>query len=279
MNNPLVSVIIPTYNEERDIAHCLGSLKEQSYQPLEILVVDDGSKDKTMKVVQRERGIKLVRNDHLGPGAARNKGVKRAKGEILVFVDADMIFDNRFIDKLTLPIRKAETIGTFSKEEYVANPNDRWARCWSINRGWKEGRMHPKDYPDTQKVFRAIRKDVFEKVGGFDTKVGYTDDWTLADKLGQEARAAPGAIFYHRNPDNLNEAFKQSRWMAMRPYKLGLLGSVFAMLRMTLPISLMVGTVKAVKHRSPAFLLFKIVVDLAAMLGIIGLMLRKSRVK
>ncbi|MCH7951342.1 glycosyltransferase family 2 protein [Patescibacteria group bacterium] len=279
MKRPMISVIIPAYNEERDIIRCIDSLKNQTYKPLELIVVDDGSTDKTRKVLKKVKGIRLLRQEHRGPGAARNKGAKKAKGEILVFVDADMTFHRQFIKRLTRPIREGKAIGTFSKEEYMENPKNRWAGNWSINRGWQEGRMHPKDYPDTQRVFRAILKEKFDSVGGFDTNVGYTDDWTLSKKLRKEAIAAPGAIFYHRSPDSLSEAFRQAKWMAQRPYKLGILGRGITMARTSLPISLIVGVVKAARYKTPSFILFKIVVDFASFLGITRMFVGRQRVK
>jgi len=279
MNEPLVSAIIPVYNEAEVIADCLASLRSQTYQPIEIIVVDDGSTDRTPKILKKAKGIRLVRSKHRGPGAARNKGAIKAHGDILVFVDADMTFDRRFIDRLTAPIREGKAIGSFSKEEFVANRDNRWSKCWSINRGWEAGRMHPRNYPDEQKVFRAIRKDKFLEVGGFNPKVGYTDDWTLSDKLGVMAVNAGGAIFYHRNPQTLSEAFIQARWMAKRPYKLGPIGALVAFLRASLPVSLVIGIAKAIRHKSPSFVLFKVIIDFATILGILSLVLRGSRAK
>lgn len=278
-NKPLVTVIIPIYNEKRDIGDCIESLKQQKYKPLEIIVVDDGSTDSTLKTLKKIKGIKLVKQNHLGPGAARNKGAKKAKGYILVFVDADMTFDKKFVAMLTRPIRKEKAIGTYSIEEYVSNNENRWARNWSINRGWVEGRMHPKKYPKTQKVFRAILKQKFDSVGGFDTEVGYTDDWTLAKKLKTEAVHAEGAVYYHRNPDSPGEAFQQARWMAKRPYKMGIIGRLFAMLRATLPTSFLIGTIKAIRHKSPSFLIFKLTIDYAIFLGIASMFIGRKRVK
>ncbi|OGY18473.1 MAG: hypothetical protein A2900_03575 [Candidatus Chisholmbacteria bacterium RIFCSPLOWO2_01_FULL_50_28] len=279
MNNPFVSVVIPAYNEEKVIGECLSSLNNQTYKPLEIIVVDDGSTDRTEKILKTQKGIRLVKQDHRGPGAARNKGAMKARGEILVFVDADMTFDRRFIDRLSAPIRDGKTVGTFSKEEIVSNLNNRFARYWSLNRGFAEGRMHPKNYPDTQPVFRAIRKEKFLEAGGFNPKAGYTDDWTLSQKLGIPATHAEGAVFYHSNPETLREVFSQARWMAKRPYKLGIVGSLLALVRASLPLSLVVGLVKAIRYKSPSFLPFKVVVDFATNLGIISMLFGRSRAK
>ncbi len=269
-----VSVVIPTYNEEKTIRDCLTSLAKQNYKEVEIIVIDDGSTDRTVASVLQinqltNQSINLLRQKHQGAGAARNLGVKHAKGEILVFVDSDMTFHKDFIKNLVRPIIDAKTIGTFSKEEYLANKDNVWARCWNINRGLPPEKMHIENYPNIQKVFRAILKEEFGKAGGFDEKAGYTDDWSLSEKLGIEAVAAPGAIFYHKNPETLSEIFIQSKWMAKRRYKLGALGSLVALIRVSFPISLIVGMLLATYYMLPEFFVFKIVSDFGAFIGIL----------
>ncbi|KKR25761.1 MAG: putative glycosyltransferase [Microgenomates group bacterium GW2011_GWC1_39_7b] len=97
-----VSVIIPAYNEQASIAACLQSLQNQSFKDLEIIVVDDGSTDKTFDVLSKFKmqssKFKILDQNHEGAGMARNLGVKNATGKILVFVDADMVFDKEFIN-------------------------------------------------------------------------------------------------------------------------------------------------------------------------------------
>jgi glycosyltransferase involved in cell wall biosynthesis len=268
-----VAVVIPVYNEEAVISDCLKSLEKQTYEDFEVIIVDDGSIDKTLDTLSELQTtnykLQILKQKHKGPGAARNLGAKETKGEILVFVDADMTFDKDFVKKLTEPIRKGKVIGTFSKEEYLANKNKVWARCWNLNRGLPPNRMHPEKFPDTQKVFRAITKKAFKKAGGFDEKAGYTDDWSLSERLGVEAVVAPGAIFYHKNPETLNDVFIQSRWMAKRRYKFGFVGSVVGLVRVSLPFSVIIGVVKAILHAEPGFGLFKIVSDVGSFLGIL----------
>ncbi len=272
-----VSVIIPTYNEENTIAECLESLSQQTYKDTEIIVVDDGSTDNTLNVVETVHcslfTVHLLRQKHKGPGEARNLGAKNAKGEILVFVDADMTFERDFIEKLVAPIIRGKASGTWSREEYVLNWDNVWARCWNINEGWEERKRHPKNYPPTQKVFRALLKSEFDNVGGFERGGYYTDDWSLSEKLGYEAVAAPGAKFYHANPSNLSEVFNHAKWVAKRPYKLGILGATFAFFRATLPVSLVVGLVKSVLNKTPHFFIFKIVYDFGIFVGILEYLL------
>ncbi|KKQ36206.1 MAG: hypothetical protein US53_C0061G0004 [Candidatus Woesebacteria bacterium GW2011_GWA1_37_7] len=268
----MISVIIPTYNEKGVLEDCIESLGDQSFQDFEIVVVDDGSNDKTLDVLRNFEllisNFKFLEQKHKGPGAARNLGAKHAKGEILVFVDADMTFDENFLEKLTKPIQKNFTKGTFSKEEYVANWENVWARCWNINEGWEPKRRHPKNYPDYQPVFRAILKSEFDRVGGF-TPGGYDDDWSLYGKLGYEAENASGAIFYHKNPSSLAEIFGQAKWVGKRKYKMELVGEVVALVRATLPVSIVTGLYKGFKSKDFRFLFFKIAYDFGKFLGIL----------
>src|SRR3989344_8888766 len=152
----LISVIIPAFNEEKNIGECLKSLKNQSYKPIEIIVVDDGSSDSTRNIVKDFPDIKLLTQSHKGPGQAKNLGAGKAKGGILVFADEDMTFDKNFIKDLVKTIAEGKTIGTFSKNEMVKNKDNIWSNCWNINKNLPKDRMIPKDYPNEAPVFRAI---------------------------------------------------------------------------------------------------------------------------
>lgn len=257
-----ISVIIPIYNEKIDIKKCLNSLSKQTYKDIEIIVVDDGSMDGTPSKL-----ITLKQN-HLGAGAARNLGVKNAKGDILVFVDADMTFESSFIENLVKPILDNKAKGTFSKEEFVSNWENVWARCWNINEGWEDKKRHPKNYPDTQPVFRAILKTEFDRIGGF-TPGGYDDDWSLSKKLGYEAIVASNAIFYHKNHDNLIEIFNHAKWVAKRKYKMGVLGYLVALIRSSVPISIISGVLIAIRYQLIAFIIFKLAYDFGVFMGIL----------
>lgn len=249
-DNPLVSVIVPVFNQEKLICNCIESLLDQTYQPIEIIIIDDGSTDNTCDVVVRYPGVKLLTQKHAGPGKARNKGAKKSSGQVLVFVDADMHFDRHFIQELVLPINSHKIVGTFSKNEFVANLDNPWAKAWSLVRGFEDGRMHPANYPDQQAVFRAINKADFVRVGGFDDNRGYDDDWSLSEKLGIKAQAAKGAIFYHQNPDSLNKILRQSQWMAVRKYKYNQLGKMFTLIKLN-PLFALIGAVFAlIEHKS-----------------------------
>ncbi len=267
-----ISTIIPSYNEKGVLEDCIQSLGEQTQNDFEIIVVDDGSTDGTLGVLKNLKrslqNFRFIKQSHLGTGAARNAGAGLSKGEILVFVDADMTFEKDFLKNLIAPIVDGKAKGTFSKEEYVANWQNVWARCWNINEGWEAKKRHPENYPDYQPVFRAILKSEFDKVGGF-TPGGYDDDWSLYGKLGYEAVNTQGAIFYHKNPSSLGEIFSHAKWVGKRNYKFGKLGMIIGAGRTILPVSLIVGIWKSVTSRTPAFIQFKITYDFGIFVGIL----------
>ncbi len=260
-----ISVIIPVYNEERNIKACLDSLENQSLKPLEIIVVDDGSSDGTLKIV-KDFPVRVLRQSHQGPGPARNLAAESARGDILVFVDADMTFDPEFLKLLTLPISRGISKGVFNEEEYVGNYTNSWAKCWNLNQGLTSSlRLNPHSIHDTQD-FRAIAKSEFLRVGGF-SATGYTDSRTLVAKLGYRPTKAPGAISYHTNPDQLVEIFHQARWIGRRQTRLGPLGKIINLIRYNIFFSCLIGLTKAVQYRNWHFLFFKLIYDLGYFIG------------
>lgn len=273
-NKFTVSIVIPVYNEEKVIGDCLRSLIEQTYKPLEIILVDDGSDDNTLKIVSSIQypvsSIKVLHQKHQGPGSARNLGASKSKGKILIFVDADMTFDKNFIGDLVRPIIDGKSIGTFSKNEMVANSENVWSICWNINRNVEKDRMLPKNYPNYAPVFRAILKKEFDGVGGFDTTGEYTDDWSLSRKLKVKSTLARSAIYYHSNPQTLREVFKQARWIGKNEFITGTLFRKIRSLIFYSPLlSLLIGVYKSFLNFNFAFLVFKLIYDFAIWISVI----------
>lgn len=268
-NNIKVSVIIPVFNEEKDIGDCLSSLSNQTHKPLEVILVDDGSTDKTKEIIKKFK-VRLLIQSHKGPGTARNLGASKSSGEILVFVDADMTFDKNFVKDLVAPITEGKSIGTFSKNEMNGNCENPWSRYWNLNRGWPADRQIPLDYPNEAPVFRAILKKEFDKVNGFETSGDYTDDWSLSQKLGIKSRAAKGAVYYHNNPASLGEIFSQAKWIGKNQF---ISGSFIRRIRSTViyspPISTIVGIIKST-HLGAKFIVFKEVYDFGIWLSTLG---------
>jgi glycosyltransferase involved in cell wall biosynthesis len=100
--NPLkISIVIPAYNEEEYIASAIECFLKMTYYPLEIIVVDDGSIDRTAEIASNFP-IKLIQIKHSGPAKAKNIGIKEADGELIVIHDAnDIILDDNFLTKIS----------------------------------------------------------------------------------------------------------------------------------------------------------------------------------
>jgi len=267
-----LSVIIPAYNEASLLPACLDSLTKQTYPDYEVIVVDDGSTDNTtnfLKHYSPSYPYSHYRTRHQGAGGARNYAAIRAKGKILVFLDADMTASPTYLERLTAPILAGQTKGTFTKNELVGNYHNPWARCynWEYTKT-RTNRRVPSTHPSTSPVYRAILKSEFERIGGYD-EIGYGEDWTLSRKLGVQAILAKDALVYHHNPDSISAVFTQARWFATRPYKLGEFGRFVGLLRASLPISLIHTFTGSIRYRSLFYLPFKLIYDLGIFLGIL----------
>src|SRR5919112_6190031 len=86
---PLVTVVIPCYNQAHFLGEAIESVLSQSYRNFEIIVVDDGSTDETSEVASRYEEVRLIRQENRGLSGARNTGIRDSQGEFLVFLDAD----------------------------------------------------------------------------------------------------------------------------------------------------------------------------------------------
>jgi len=267
--NPRISIITPTYNEERCIQRCLECILSQTRRDFEIIIVDDGSTDRTREIVSGFKGVTLLTQDHRGPAAARNLAVEHARGEILIFNDADMFMDSRYLERIVAPLEEGWASGSFPKEEYVDNRGNFWADMWSIDSDLPIGLRISPDHPDHSGVFRALWKKEFLSVGGYDD-IGVGEDFTISRKLGYRARNAPGAIIYHENPGSLAETFKAARWYGKGWYmNRGLGAALKGLVKHLPPCSLIIGLIKALRSGHLEYVPYKMLHGLAVSTGII----------
>ena len=152
-----------------------------------------------------------------------------------------MILDKNYLKMLAEPIIKGKVIGTEEQYQLANNLDNIWARCY--------GKHRSNPFVKEGKVFRAILKSEFMKMGGFDPKLGYADDQTFFIKYGKKSFIAQGARCYHKNPDSLKEVYSQARWIGssheyfwMKAPLLNLL--ILALLYLIFPISILFLVVK-----------------------------------
>lgn len=101
---PKFSIIIPVYNVEKYIGKCLNSVFNQTEKDFEVIVVDDGSKDKSMEIVKKY-DVQIIKTKHVSVSEARNLGVKKAKGEYLIFLDSDDFWDKDLLKEISKSIK------------------------------------------------------------------------------------------------------------------------------------------------------------------------------
>lgn len=273
MTRPLVTVIVPFYNEAEHLAACLRSILAQRGVVFEVIAVDDGSDDASPQIVaslaRRSRGrLQGLEQQHRGPGAARNLGARRARGRILVFVDADMVAAPGFLQRITAPIRAGREHGTFVVDELVSNAQNPWSRAWSRAHGLPPERRLPEGMPRRANTYRAILKSRFIAAGGHHEDRGVGEDEMDTRKV-KPALAVPGAVLYHANPASADEVWLSARWYG-RGKAVWVPGAeLLRLLWVHNPLrSLAAALWGAWRHRSAFYLGFKLLFDLAVLTGL-----------
>ena len=168
----LVSVIIPVYNVEKYLARCIQSVCGQSYQGLEIILVDDGSKDKSGVIcdeyAERDGRIKVIHKENGGLGDARNAGVEKAEGKYLLFVDSDdRIHENLVRDTVeTAEKNQADmVIFDYIGEEENGNLTDRFTFPFSANRVIEVAEEKELIMRSCSAVNKLIRRELWKESG------------------------------------------------------------------------------------------------------------------
>ncbi len=265
LKKPLVSVIVPAYNEETHIRKCVMSLLKQSYEDLELIFIDDGSRDKTIDVLlQFIDKIRLIRSSHKGMAVSRNIGFNESRGKILLFLDADMYFDKDFIKELIKPILNNNCVGTYSIREEVINMSNTIAKCWNINVGFFTN-VKVNQQEERGTTFRAILKEEFMKKKYFQKSWGYFSDLSISDST-FFSYPVKNAICYHYNPETLSEVYYSARWIGRAPRFPTTFRNI---LRYSIINSIRVSIWRIRQGAPLQFIIFKIVFDLGMLSGIL----------
>lgn len=109
----MVSVIVPVYNVEKYLDRCINSILNQTYNNIELILINDGSTDSSMEIMKKYESLKnviLINQENSGAGRARNRGIDRANGDYILFVDSDDMLDNNAINRLVNEIKDNDII-------------------------------------------------------------------------------------------------------------------------------------------------------------------------
>jgi glycosyltransferase involved in cell wall biosynthesis len=219
---PKISVIIPAHNEEGDIARALDSVILNNYDSKEIIVVNDGSTDKTEEIAKKysmnHKFIKLI-NYKEGHSAAfaRNRGAEKAKGDILVFLDADTSINSEFLKIISEDFDKFEIqgIGNPKRNSYTNLLSRLVALLARPPKGVQE--RSKKRVVSKYIGFNTfiISRKIFLDIGKYDEKIFYYEDEDLSRKFfkyGNKGLWEPKALFYSYQPSSWRDVYRQCAW-------------------------------------------------------------------
>jgi glycosyltransferase involved in cell wall biosynthesis len=167
----MVSVIITTKNEEKNIDDCLRSIKNQTFQNIELIVVDNFSEDKTVETAKKYTAKVYSK----GPerSSQRNFGAKAANGQYLLYLDADMILGPNVIEECLEKCERDRINALYIPERIIGEGF--WIKVRDFERSFYTGTVVD--------AVRFIRKDSFEKVGGFDESLVGPEDWDFDRRI------------------------------------------------------------------------------------------------
>ncbi len=177
----LVSMIVTTLNEEEYIGACLKSLKEQNYEKKEIIVVDSESKDRTLDIAKKYADKIIVENCIMPKG--RNLGAKKAKGNILLFVDADIILPKNWLNTILPYLNDNNTVAAYG--DLLPREKDTKSKVVYYFQDFCNFFARSIKMPIFSKLGTAvaIKRDAFEKVGGYPEDRASCEDIALSLKL------------------------------------------------------------------------------------------------
>jgi glycosyltransferase involved in cell wall biosynthesis len=220
----LFSVIIPTYNRLNEISELLLSLNEQVFpqERFEVLVVDDGSTDGTDAFIQnfsQDSGlnIRFLRQDHKGPGTARNLGMEHAAGKYLLFIDSDCIAHPRWLQAYADEVEKRDVAG-FGGPDRVRDDFTPLQKAIDYSmtsflttggiRGHSKKKLS-KYYPRSFNM--GVRKDIVQKIGGMND-LRHGQDIEFSNRIiacGEPVIKVENAVVYHKRRTSVRKFFKQ----------------------------------------------------------------------
>lgn len=196
-----ISIIIPTKNEEDNIARLLDSLKDQTFKNFEVIIIDNHSKDKTVKIAAKFTD-KIFKK---GPerSVQKNLGAKIARGDFLLFLDADMMLKKGSIKIFFETVKKTGNDALVIPEEIPGN--DFFSRCRNFEKS-----LYFKDR--LIEAPRFIKKSVFLKIGGYNPNLISGEDWDLYERLGRvttKISHAKVSILHLESPLSLIKTIKK----------------------------------------------------------------------
>jgi len=182
LDNPLVSIIVPTYQSEAFIESCLRSIKEQDYSNIELIVIDNFSKDKTFEISKRLSDLVFLK----GPERSeqRNYGVSKSSGQYVFIIDSDMELTKGVVSACVKVITEQSRVRALIVPEESFGDNF-WAKCKALEKSFYVG-------VDWMEGARFFEKDLYVEMGGYHSELVGGEDYDLPQRI--EAKYGKGVI-------------------------------------------------------------------------------------
>ena len=168
---PLITCVVAVYNGDPYLADALDSILAQSYRPIDVLAVDDGSTDGTPDVLARYQGVRVLRQPNAGPAAARNRALEHARGEFVAFLDADDLWHP---DKLAIQMARFDARPELGMSVTMVQ------NFWAPELREEEARFRDHRLARPAAGYSTVallaRRTVFDTVGPFDTSWQHVHD-------------------------------------------------------------------------------------------------------
>ncbi len=218
--NPLVSIILPTKNNDRTINECLKSVFSLNYPKKEVIIVDGHSTDDTILIASMYEAKIMYENKGTRAGAC-NEGIKIAKGSIIAFTDADCTVGKTWLDDLVLALDRDEGVVCATGPNAIPSDLDGFSKAVGLALSTPLGGgpsthtkvLTEKKYVNSAPGCNAVYyKDIFDKIGLFDESLITAEDADLNQRLkksGYKILYAPSAKVFHYHRTSLLKFFKQ----------------------------------------------------------------------
>ncbi len=212
---PMVSVVICAYNAERTMESCLKSLRHLDYPNYEVVVVDDGSRDKTAGIAARFPDFRLIRQPNKGLSVARNVGMHAALGEIIAYTDSDCVVDPHWLT-LMVGALTANGFDACGGPNYAPHEEGRTEACVAASPGAPCHVLTAEDRAEHLAGCNMVfRKAVLQQIGGFDPQFTAAGDdvdicWRALD-AGFVLGFCPAAFVWHFRRNTLKAYYMQQR--------------------------------------------------------------------
>jgi glycosyltransferase involved in cell wall biosynthesis len=201
-NVPLVSVVVTTKNEEKNIETCLHSIRSQTFKNIELIVVDNFSEDKTAELAKKYNAEVYFKGNERSE--QRNYGAKVARGEYLIYLDADMILSPTVIEECISKCECDSIDALYVPERIVGDGF--WIKVRDFERSFYTGTVID--------AVRFVRRDLFLQVGGFDETLVGPEDWDFDRKIRKISRTGVTIVPLYHNEGR----FSMKRYLKKKGY-------------------------------------------------------------